>query len=403
MDRKSQVEYYQSIISKYGALEGGGITRLLYTDEWLDAQNRLKKEMEEIGMQADFDEVGNLFGIIKGKTGEVVTTGSHIDTVVEGGNLDGQFGIVAGLIAINNLVKKHGQPKKSLQLISIAEEEGSRFPTVFWGSKNVLGIQDNESVKEITDAEGKEFVDEMRRCGFDFKKDSKPRKIGEFVEIHIEQGNLLERLDSQIGVITAITGQKRYNVKIKGEANHAGTTRMCYRKDAAYVYANIVKESIEKATQMDPILVCTFGSVGLIPNTVNVVPGECNFTIDCRHPNKEILDEFANWMEDNMKRIAKELDVSIQIDMWMDQKPVPMNNRMISLIEDNAKEMNLRYEVMHSGAGHDSQIFAKVVPTGMIFVPSIRGISHNINERTEIKDLEKGVEILENTLYKLAY
>lgn len=191
MDLKSQVEHFQNIFSQYGALEGGGLTRLLYTDEWLNAQKRLKKEMEEIGMEASFDEVGNLFGLIKGTTDEVVSTGSHIDTVVEGGNLDGQFGIVGGLIAIKNLVEKHGKPKKSLQLISLAEEEGSRFPAVFWGSKNVLGIQDNDSVKDIVDGEGKSFVEEMRRCGFDFKKDTKAREIGSFVELHIEQGNLL--------------------------------------------------------------------------------------------------------------------------------------------------------------------------------------------------------------------
>lgn len=178
---------------------------------------------------------------------------------------------------------------------------------------------------------------------------------------------------------------------------------MCYRKDAAYGYAQIVKESIEKAIEMDDVLVCTFGSVELVPNTVNVVPGECNFSIDCRHPDGKILDDFATWMEDNMRRIAKENGLEIEIDKWMDQRPVPMDQTMIHLIEENAKEEGLNYEVMHSGAGHDSQIFAKVVPTGMIFVPSIGGISHNINERTEIEDLARGVKLLEDTLYKLAY
>ncbi|MDO5028828.1 MAG: allantoate deiminase [Bacillota bacterium] len=403
MEIIEQIKHYEKILSAYGALEGGGLTRLLYTDEWLECQKRLKEEMEKLGMKAAFDEVGNLFGLIEGSEEGVVSTGSHIDTVVRGGNLDGQFGIVGGLVAIKNLLEKYGRPKKSLQLISLAEEEGSRFPTVFWGSKNVLGLQDNEAVKDIKDSEGLNFVNEMHRCGFDFKKDSKAREVGSFVELHIEQGNLLEKLNKEIGVINAITGQKRYRVKLRGQANHAGTTRMEYRKDAAYGYALIVKAAIEKAIEMDPILVCTFGSVELIPNTVNVVPGECNFSIDCRHPQGQVLDEFASWLEETMVQIAEEKGLEIEIDKWMDERPVPMDEKMIALLENTAKDLGLNYELMHSGAGHDSQIFAEKVPTAMIFVPSIGGISHNINEATAYEDQARGCLLLENALYKLSY
>ena len=403
MSIKDQINYYQEIFTAFGGLKGGGITRLLYTDEWKNAVMRLKEEMVKVGFEVEFDAVGNLFGLIKGEIDENISTGSHIDTVVEGGELDGQFGIVAGLIAIQNLVKKYGKPKKNLQLISLAEEEGSRFPYVFWGSKNVMGLAKKEDVENITDKDGKKFVDEMRKCGFDFKNDNSRRKIDKFVELHIEQGNLLENLKKPIGIITAITGQKRYDAKIIGEANHAGTTRMCYRKDAAYAYATIVKEAIEKAVSWDELLVCTFGRVSLVPNTVNVVPGVCEFSIDVRHPNGEVLNPFQEWLENRMKEIAKEHSVELEFNLWMDQKPVPMDEEVIKEIENSAKELNLDYEIMHSGAGHDSQIFAPFVPTSMIFVPSINGISHNIYEKTDIEDLIKGVELLEKVLYNLAY
>ncbi|MDO4594662.1 MAG: allantoate deiminase [Tissierellia bacterium] len=403
MQIREQIEYYQKIFSSFGALEGGGITRLLYTDQWYEALKRLELEIKKVGFKSEFDNVGNLFGIIEGYSNEFVSTGSHIDSVVEGGNLDGQFGIVAGLIAIQNLVKKYGKPQKTFQLVALAEEEGSRFPTVFWGSKNVMGIAKKQDVINIKDKNGKKFTDEMKRLGFKFKEENDRRNLGKFVEIHIEQGNLLENLNKPIGVITAITGQKRYDVKIQGQANHAGTTRMCYRKDAIYAYSCIVKEAIEKAVETDDLLVCTFGRVNIIPNTVNVVPGVCEFSIDCRHPDKKILAEFSKWLERRMDEIAIKHKVDIDYKLWMDQEPVPMDKEMIDLIEKSVKELEFDYEIMHSGAGHDSQIFAEFVPTGMIFVPSIGGISHNIHEKTDISDLEKGIKVLEKTLYKLAY
>lgn len=403
MDTKEKIIKYQEILTSYGGLEGGGVTRLLYTDEWKAALDRLKEEMEALGFETRFDSVGNLFGVVKGQEDEYVSTGSHIDTVVEGGNLDGQFGITAGLVAIDNLVEKHGQPKKNLQLIAVAEEEGSRFPLVFWGSSNIFGIANNQEADGLINSKGESFVDEMRRHGFDFKTDGQAQPIGKFIEIHIEQGNLLEQLQKPIGIISAITGQKRYDVNIKGEANHAGTTRMYYRKDVSLAYSTIVKEAIEKAVEMDDILVVTFGRVKYTPNTVNVVPGEVDFSIDTRHPKQEVLDEFTDWLEARIEEVAKDLGMEVKINKWMDQAPVDMDQKITNIIEESAKEMDIDYELMHSGAGHDSQIFAQHVPTSMIFVPSVGGISHNIEEYTDIEDLVQGVDLLERVLYKLAY
>lgn len=393
-------------LTSFGKDPKGGITRLLYTEEWLNAQNALKERLEEMGMETRFDEVGNLFGKIEGTDfpKETIATGSHIDTVVNGGTLDGQLGIIGGMLAIKDLIEKHGKPKRSLELISMAEEEGSRFPYVFWGSKNMFDLADNNEVQDIKDKDGKSFVEEMHKCGFDFKKDDSVRDdIKGFVELHIEQGNFLEEEKLSVGIITSIAGQIRYEVTLKGESNHAGTTLMRYRKDTIEAFACIVTESLKRAKEEGDPLVLTFGHVEAKPNTVNVVPGETIFSIDCRHTDRSKLVAFTKEIEDRINRIANEMGIEAKINKWMDESPVPMDDRIISITEKVCKSRNLNYKLMHSGAGHDSQIFAPRVPTGMIFVPSIGGISHNPAEDTRIEDLGQGILALEGTLYELAY
>ena len=404
---KEEIKDTLDWLSAFGINESGGITRLLYTKEWLAAQRGLKEKFEQLGMRTEFDEIGNLKGTLEGTegTGETIGTGSHVDTVVNGGTLDGQLGIVGGYLAIADLLRTYGLPKKNLAVFSIAEEEGSRFPTVFWGSKNLFHIQNEEEVMEIEDSDGIRFVDAMHECGFEFgkKKLSLMDDVKQFVELHIEQGNTLEMEGKAVGVIHSIVGQKRYNIHLKGEANHAGTTLMRYRHDVVQVYGKIVTESIAKAKEIGDPLVLTFGKVNVKPNTVNVVPGEAMFTMDCRHTDKEVLQSFTENVEEMMKQFASEDGVEIEIDCWMNEDPVPMADEMIELIENACKEQKLNYRILHSGAGHDSQIIAKYVPTGMIFVPSIKGISHNPAEKTKIEDLQQGIEALKNTLYKLAY
>lgn len=392
-------------ISSFGGLEQGGTTRLLYTPEWLAAQNALKGRMTQIGMESDFDEIGNLFGRFKGSKypDEVIMSGSHVDTVVNGGKLDGQLGIIAALLAMQYLHQHYGQPLRTLELISMAEEEGSRFPYVFWGSKNVFAIADYRDVNEIEDSDGIKFVDAMKACGFNFKTQPARNDIKAFLEIHIEQGGVLEKEQKSIGVVTSIVGQRRYNIRLIGEANHAGTTPMGYRKDAVYAFSQICYQSINKAIKVGDPLVLTFGHVEPKPNVVNVVPGEVLFTIDCRHTNKAELVAFTEEIEADMIRIANQLDLEIEINRWMDEDPIPMDTKLIHLLEEICVQEGLSYRVMHSGAGHDSQIFAPRVPTAMLFVPSIKGISHNIAEDTKTEDLVEGIKALTYALYKLAY
>lgn len=386
--------------------EGPGTTRLLYSPSWIEAQAQLKDKFEALGFVCEFDAVGNLFATLEGSENpeEIIASGSHVDTVTKGGRLDGQLGIMAAYLAIEKLVEKNGQPKKSLQIISLAEEEGSRFPYVFWGSKNIFGIANNADVATIKDAEGVGFEEAMHAAGFDYlTEEPKFANIAAFLELHIEQGNFLENEGKQVGVVNAIVGQKRYDVVLKGQANHAGTTLMSYRKDTVECFARIVTQSLDKARAEGNPLVLTFGRVEPKPNTVNVVPGETLFSIDCRHTDQDVLNRFTAELEADMRAISAEMDIEIDIDNWMDEAPVPMDDTLVKTLEAVCQENELNYQVMHSGAGHDSQIFAPRVPTAMVFVPSIAGISHNPAEHTAAEDIVPGIQALAGALEKLAY
>lgn len=407
MDIRSTFERLDKKFTSFGGLEPRGITRLLYSPEWREAVQALMGEFEENGFEVVKDSVGNITGRIEGseKPEETIMTGSHIDTVVRGGHLDGQFGILAGLTAALYLKEKYGQPKRSIEVLALAEEEGSRFPYSFWGSKNFFNLQDTKDVEDIVDAEGVRFVDAMRESGFDFRSDDKVRDdIKAFIETHIEQGQVLELEKKQVGVVSGIVGQKRYTVNLKGQANHAGTTPMGYRKDAVVVFTEIVQDLVAKAKEIGDPLVLTFGHVTPVPNTVNVVPGEVEFSVDTRHINQEELNEFANTVENTIKETAEKYGMEVDINLWMDEAPSLMDENIVKTIEEAAKEYaGDSYKVMSSGAGHDSQIFSEFVPTGMIFVPSIGGISHNVEEETDIEDLVRGIEVLAETIHKLAY
>lgn len=280
-------------LSSFGKNENGGITRLLYTDEWKKTQDGLKDLIEEKGFHAYYDEVGNLFARLNGSTytNETILTGSHIDTVINGGKYDGQFGIIGGIIAMEYLRDTYGPPVRNIEVVSIAEEEGSRFPFAFWGSKNIIGAVKKEMVEDLKDLNGLGFVEEMYRAGFGFKDESYEGRddIKAFIELHVEQGGVLEIEKKPIGIVEHIVGQRRFTIEVKGQSNHAGTTPMCYRRDALYGTSKMIQAIMDKAIEYGEPLVATVGSLEVEPNTVNVVPGQVIFSLDIRHICRNIL------------------------------------------------------------------------------------------------------------------
>lgn len=393
-------------LGEFGKDPDGGVSRLLYSKEWVEAQHALKEWIENEGLEARFDEIGNLFGTLKGKnTNETILTGSHVDTVKNGGKYDGQYGIIAGILALKYLKETYGQPLRNIEVVSMAEEEGSRFPYAFWGSKNIVGLAKREDVETIADFDGVSFVEAMKEAGFGFRDETKPARqdLKAFVEIHVEQGSVLETEKIPVAVVNNIVGQRRFTIEVTGEANHAGTTPMGYRKDAVFAASQMIFDIISMAKEVGDPLVATVGKIEAQPNIVNVVPGKAIFTIDVRHTDKDAIVSFTKQITDRMNEISKNHEVDTKIDMWMDADPVPMDEKIVEVMEKQCKENGLTYKVMHSGAGHDSQIFAPFVPTAMLFVPSVKGISHNPAEYTHPADLAEGVKALIGSLYELGY
>lgn len=390
-----------------GADLDGGVTRLLYTPQWLEAQIHVAKCMKAMGLEVRFDRVGNLYGRLSGEREDapVILTGSHIDTVRSGGNYDGAYGIAAGLAALRYLKEQCGKPKYSLEVVSFCEEEGSRFPLAYWGSGNVTGVYHWQGGSDIRDSSKISLHKAMERVGFGKldQLDARRNDIGAFVEVHIEQGPTLERLNKQIGIVEAIVGQRRYAVTLRGETNHAGTTPMSMRKDALACAAEIMTRLEADAHQYGEPLVATVGRIEASPNQPNVVPGSVHFTIDIRHHEEQVLEQFSEQTLAFIRESAARRGVELTLIPWLQAEPAHMSSALIDRLERITEEQGMSYRRMVSGAGHDAQLFPSLCPTVMLFVPSRDGISHSPEEYTTPDQLMDGVSVLAALLHELAY
>ncbi|MGM9926459.1 MAG: allantoate deiminase [Bacillus sp. (in: firmicutes)] len=394
-------------LASNGKTSSGGVTRLLYSPAWMDAQKALKKKMESIGLQASFDHVGNLFGKLQGTdlTSKTILTGSHVDTVVDGGKYDGSYGIIASLLAVERLKKQFGKPKKTIEVVSLCEEEGSRFPLTFWGSRNIQGSYSLDDVIDLKDSEGVSFLEAMTNAGFDSHSYSPPIRtdLERFIEVHIEQGMVLENNQKSIGIVTHIVGQRRFMITLLGESNHVGTTPMAYRKDPMTLASDFICYLTKKAQEVDPTLVASIGKIIAKPNVPNVIIGELEMSLDVRHHDESTLSAFCDMIFAYLNTIAKQSAFTVNVTPWTNVKPVEMCQEMNATIEEIVKNKNIPYQSIVSGAGHDSQVFGSICPTSLIFVPSKKGISHSPQEQTDVEDLERGIDVLTEILYQLAY
>ncbi|TXK73768.1 M20 family metallo-hydrolase [Paenibacillus sp. N3.4] len=396
-------------LATYGATTDGGVTRLLYTMDWSDAQLALAGRMRKLGLEAHSDAVGNVYGKLQGssETLKPLLTGSHIDTVKNGGKYDGAYGVVAGMLALGYLKAAYGMPKRTLEVVSFCEEEGSRFPLAYWGSGHVTGVRSIKEVAGIADPNGVTLLEAMQKSGFDLKyaadHSAARSDIGAYIEIHIEQGSVLEYKKKQIGVVTAIVGQIRMTVIVKGTSNHAGTTPMTMRKDALVGAAEMVALTEKMALAEGEPLVATVGRLDVKRGTSNVVPGEVAFTLDIRHTDEVKMNAFCVKLLTKLKEIAmrRELDIDVVENLY--SSPVRMDGGISEEIEAVCDEHGFRSMRLPSGAGHDAQLFGAICPTAMIFVPSRAGISHSPQEYTAPEDLIAGFQTLVHVLYQYGY
>jgi allantoate deiminase len=396
-------------LATIGSDPEGGVTRLLYTDVWLQAQQALAERMQQLGLEARYDLVGNLYGKLQGSDGGLkpVLTGSHVDTVKNGGKYDGAYGVIASMLALGFLKAAYGAPKRTLEAVSFCEEEGSRFPLTYWGSGHVTGARSIEQAANIAEPNGLTLLEAMQQAGFGAEsrgnEAARRNDIGAYIEIHIEQGSVLEYRRKQIGVVTAIVGQMRLTVRVLGTANHAGTTPMTMRKDALAGAAEMVVLTEQMALAEGEPLVATIGRLEVKRGTSNVVPGEVEFTLDIRHTDACMINGFCAKLLTKLKEIARRRELDIQTVENLNVLPVAMNDGISAEIERICKANGFPSLRLPSGAGHDAQLFGAICPTALIFVPSRAGISHNPEEFTSPEDLVAGFQTLVHLLYQYGY
>ena len=380
-----------------GAEPEGGAFRPLYGPAWAEAVKLVERWLKDAGLKPRRDAVGNLWGRAEGTDqGKSIVTGSHIDTVRRGGRLDGALGIVAGLTAVEALLKARGTPKRPLEVVAICEEEGSRFATNFWGSRAITGSID------LVDPD---IAQAMRDVGLDPGQIPSAARddIDTFVELHIEQGAVLESSGQSLAVVSAIVGTAHLEVTITGQPDHAGTTPMRLRKDALAAAAAMIQAIESIARSLGDPAVATVGKIRAEPDQINVIPGRAIFTVDLRHSDHGARRALEERVRSICATVASERSLGYDVRVLQEKPPVPMHPDVRAVLTRAAKDAGVHAMALVSGAGHDAQILAARCKVGMLFVPSIGGRSHCPEENTNPEHLELGTNVLMRALEILAY
>ena len=377
-----------------------GVTRLALSEEDGKARDLLIQWMEEEHLKVSIDSIGNIFGVRKGSKPDLkpIIMGSHLDTVIDAGIYDGAYGVLGALEVIKRLDDEGIETRHPLALGCFTNEEGVRFQPDMMGSLVKTGGYPLEKAYEQKDDAGVTVKEALQKIGYLGSDNIEPEA---YFELHIEQGPILHRHGFQIGVVEGVQGIAWWRIRFRGEANHAGTTPLNMRRDAMEGTADLYRNLLDSVKQRGNAL-CTMGKLNLEPNAINVVPGLADFTIDYRsYDDTTFRDGKAD-----VERIANETSQShklkLEKDVIADAKPVHFRPKMVELVEDEARRRGYSTLRLPSGAGHDAQFMHTICPTAMIFVPSINGVSHSPEERSEQVDLERGVNVLLSCALSLA-
>lgn len=389
-------------LGEVGGLPGGGCNRLALTDADRDGRDLVVAWMRDLNMNVAIDVVGNIVGTWQVGTGAPVMTGSHIDTVRTGGLYDGNYGVLAGLEVIETCQERGIEPRRPLAVGIFTDEEGARYAPDMLGSLVYVGGMLPEAAHDVIGIDGTRLGDELERIGYLGTTPCPGVVPHAFVELHIEQGPLLEVNQVRIGAVTGVQGISWQEVTIEGQSNHAGTTPMHLRKDPAFAAAKLTVFLRDLATRLGGNQVCTVGKIDVHPNLTNVVPSKVVLTLDVRNTDESILQS----AEADIARFCEELAVAERVRIVRRPlarfEPVMFDDRVVDLVESVARDRGNSVQRMPSGAGHDAQMLARLCPTGMIFVPSRGGLSHNVNEHTDEADLVAGANILLDAMLRLA-
>ncbi len=382
----------------------GKLTRLAASDAEKLGRDQFVSWLHGAGLEVVVDRVGNIFGIWAPDAvtqREPVMIGSHIDTVINAGIYDGCYGVLAGLEVIETLRENAFTLARPVVVAAFTNEEGVRYAPDMMGSLVYAGGLDAKTALSTIGTDGTVLGEELNRIGYAGQEPPGFLSPSAYVELHIEQGPVLEREHLRIGAVENLQGISWQRILVEGDSNHAGTTPIEMRKDACYVAARIVTYLRDRARASDTPTVATVGCLTLEPNAINVIPSRATMTIDLRDPYETRLHEEEVALEDFLQLVAAEEQVTISVERLARTAPVTFDQNIVGLIERAAEMRGLPCRRMTSGAGHDAQMMARNTPTAMIFVPSVGGISHNPKEHTTNDDIIAGANVLLDVVQKL--
>lgn len=377
----------------------GGRTRIALTDEEKAGRDLLVRWMRELDLEVRVDQIGNIFGVLHAAhpegTAQPLMMGSHIDTVRNAGALDGCYGVLAGLAVVRAYRQAGLRPARAIVVAAFTNEEGVRYQPDMMGSLVYAGGMDVQAALNTVGTDGTRLGDELARIGY--AGDMAPGAIvpREYIELHIEQGPVLEAEGKLIGVVESLQGISWQKVTITGVANHAGTTPTRLRHDAGYAAAACVAFLREQVVGAAPeTTLATVGSLRLEPDLINVIPRRATFTVDLRDPDEQRLQTAERRLADFLATLAEREGVTVETEQLVRFEPVVFDAALADRIQAAAQRRGLPHRRMTSGAGHDAQMLARIAPSAMIFVPSRGGISHNPREHTDDDQLALGAQVL---------
>jgi beta-ureidopropionase / N-carbamoyl-L-amino-acid hydrolase len=389
-------------LAKRGAREDGGCNRLAFTDADREGRDLVTTWMRELGMEVTVDAIGNGLAVRAGTEDlPPVLCGSHIDTVRTGGRYDGNLGVLAGLEIVETLNDKGYRTRRPFAVAFFSNEEGSRAAPDMMGSLVYVGGLSLEEAYDAVTIDGKRVRDELEQIGYRGESPVPGPVPYAYVELHIEQGPILEAEGFSIGAVTGVQGISWTEVTVKGQANHAGTTPMSYRHDAGYVAGETTSFVRKLVKDMGGAQVGTVGSILLEPNLVNVVAQRAVFTVDLRNTDEKLLQSAEARLDQFLGDIADAEGVEITTRRLARFEPVHFDPRIISLVDETAASLGANVRRLPAGAGHDAQMLQRVCPAGMVFTPSAKGVSHNPREHTDPSELELGANVLLQTVLTL--
>jgi N-carbamoyl-L-amino-acid hydrolase len=390
-------------LAEIGPIAGGGVSRLALTTEDGAGRDRVVRWMRELDLAVTVDAIGNVVGVRQGaEPGPPVMMGSHIDTVRTGGRYDGNLGVLAGLEVIQTLNLAQVVTRRPLAVAFFTNEEGARFNPDMMGSLVYVGGLPLEQALATVGIDGESVGACLRKIGYAGPAPCGKPQVHAYLELHVEQGPVLDLEGVTIGAVQGVQGISWTEFTVRGVSNHAGTTPMRLRHDAGYVAFAIAGHARAIARELGGDQVATVGSIRLSPNLVNVIANEAVFTVDLRNTNEAVLQEAERRLNTFAAQVAAAEGVTLSSRMLARFEPVAFDPAVVDLVEATARGLGHSVRRLPSGAGHDAQMLARVCPAGMIFVPSVGGISHNVEEFTALNDLEAGANVLLHTVLKLA-